>query len=132
VVLDPVLREGDRIIPISVLSQSTLLRFMISIPHLPTRMIESLHVQVFLPIPITLPLNRLGSAPRCLGVIFPHSVLHLLAFSVLLHPPSSTRFALHSPLTTSLRSVLRLQTAIPRPNLSNDETKSRSLDFRIW
>jgi hypothetical protein len=133
VVLYPFLREGDRIIPISVLSQSTLARFILSfISHFPTRVINPLDLRA-----IHTSLSSSSSTSYTPTSMFrrhspPLAAYHLLALSTWLPPPSSTRFAPHSPLTTSLRSVLRLQTALPRPNLSNDETQSRSSNFRIW
>jgi hypothetical protein len=132
VVLHPAMQERYHIVPISVLSQSTLLRFMISfISHFSTRLIRPLHAQVVLPIPLMLLLDRLRSPPLCSGVLPPLAAHHLLALSTWLPPPSSTRFT-HLNSLYSLRSLHANQTAVPGPNLPNDETKSRPTYIRIW
>jgi len=80
-------------------------------------------------------LDQLYPSPLCSGITLPHStaLFALLQYTLIPHPLA----CLHSLLYTrrspprSARSTLT-QTALPRPNLPNDETKSRSLNFRIW
>jgi len=84
--------ERYRIIPLLVVSQSTLPRF--NTIHSPL-FDRTLHPKAIPPIPIILSLNRLPSSPLCSSVTLPHSP----ALSAQIHPPSWF-VALHLPLTT--------------------------------
>jgi len=107
--------------------------------HFSTRIFESLHAEVILPLPIPFLLNRLPSSPLFPLTLPPLSCSLRLNISTLMYYILSTFYSLHphpssihSLLYTSLRSFHANQTAIPRPNLPNDETQSRFTHFRIW
>jgi hypothetical protein len=99
VVLHPAMQERYLIIPISVLSQSTLVRFILSsIRHCSTRWIKPLHVQVVLPIPLMLLLDRLRSPPLYSGVLPPlAAATSLLSALYYIHPrPLAPLYSLNS------------------------------------
>jgi hypothetical protein len=79
--------------------------------------------------------SLIGSAPHLYAQAYsPHSPLTSSLLSPLYYIHLLPLASLVDPLNSlySLRSFHANQTALPRPNLSNDETKSRSLNLRFW